>query len=197
MFEHPKLKTHSVIIELASPDIVGEGCFIGCDIAFRRAGLAAVYRDRVCLYKIDMAKLPAEQRFFALQSLMRAWLRKQVSPQLAAIENGSFGSIGRLFQLGGSYAVATTVLMECGVGYLQPPPASIKKAFARNTSAKKGDMYAAALKVFPDVPNDDDLVDAFALADLAKQYIVRDPPTRKMAEVLASLPAPTLCLGGC
>lgn len=78
-------------------------------------------------------------------------------------------------------------LSEAGVPYMSLPPATLKKAATGKGNADKAAMRAALPQAYSDVLADDNQVDAFWLAEIAKHYMGEPADLLAMPEWLPEL----------
>lgn len=91
----------------------------------------------------------------------------------ATLEGYSYGSTGRVFELGELGGVTKVLLTEQNIPYHAVPPLSVKKFATGNAHADKAAMVAAAVQQGAPC-TDDNQADAFFLALIA--YTLAQPP---------------------
>ena len=107
----------------------------------------------------------------------------------AAIEGYSYGSTGKVFELGEIGGVLKVLLLEREIPYVVVPPALVKKFATGNAAAPKERMLeAAAERGFS--TDDDNQADAFFLAHIARAYVLGTDKHRREIEVLSVLRHP-------
>lgn len=108
----------------------------------------------------------------------------------AALEGYSYGSVGRVFELGEIGGVIKVLLLEHKIPYVVVPPILLKKFATGTTHATKEAMLAAAIKRGHDFGDNDDQADAFFLAHVARAYAKNAPTHRCEMDVLRTLRNP-------
>lgn len=93
-----------------------------------------------------------------------------------AMEGGSFGSKGHLFDLGGINGIMKILMYDRNIPFVEPAPSSLKKFLAEHGSSGKGDMIDAACEHTGSDPLSEairmdkggNLADAYGLAFMAR-----------------------------
>lgn len=114
----------------------------------------------------------------------------ETMPVLAAMEGYSYGSAGKVFELGELGGVIKVALQERGVPLVVASPVQVKKFVTGNHRAEKEDIVAAVNVVFSLSWNlfHNNVADAAGLALIAQAYLAPDGITqRHKAEVIAAL----------
>jgi Holliday junction resolvasome RuvABC endonuclease subunit len=117
-------------------------------------------------------------------------------PTFVAIENYSYDSVGRVFQLGEVGGVLRVSVFELGVTYAEVAPKALKKFATGRATADKPAVIAAVTATakkegWPIDPADDNQADACVLAMIAKGLIEGlRAPTRAQLEVLHTIKHP-------
>ena len=108
----------------------------------------------------------------------------------AALEGYSYGSVGRVFELGEMGGVIKVLLIEHKIPFVVVPPVLLKKFATGTTYATKDAMLSAALNRGHDFGDADDQADAFFLARVALAYTSNAPTHRCEMDVLRTLRNP-------
>lgn len=144
--------------------------FIGIDQAIAKMGVCVLDNNEPLLYLIKPGKLKGTPRLVSLRDQLFNYLlpfKDRITH--ASLEGPSFGSIGMKDQLGQASAVAQLVLSDLGVKQpLIVPPAILKKFITGNGNATKHQMILFVQQAYKIKINNDDLCDAFGLAQFAK-----------------------------
>lgn len=164
--------------------------FLGIDQSLRSTGLAVVDAAGVSLFTgiiTPGAKLKGTARLAHIRSGVQELFISYPAIQFAAIEGYSYGSAGRVFELGEVGAVIRMALHDAGVPFLVVSPSSLKKFVSGNGASKKEQMRQAVIKKWGvDLPQDDEC-DAFGLAQVARAVRLNRGTTRAELEVLKDL----------
>ena len=181
--------------------------YVGVDSALTVTGLFAFKPGdwyRYQLVKPKKLRGPARLRY--IQSEARAFLSDLPCVTYAAIENGSFGSDGRLYQLGGVQHILQLELWDVvSHSVAEVAPAQLKKFQTGKSGAQKEWMLEAANTFItrnvsygagdamgvrdwsPTRIVDDNVADALGLARIAYAMHTEDVTTRAEAEVVVAL----------
>lgn len=128
------------------------------------------------------ARLAAAQRFYETHTDTRDVVR-------AAMEGPALGATHREFDLGEASGVARLYCFQ--VSSHEPlivAPAQLKKFICGTTGATKEDVMHAVKKFYGFSTDNDNIADAYVLAQIARQlHLDSRPLTRAAAEVLAAL----------
>jgi Holliday junction resolvasome RuvABC endonuclease subunit len=103
-----------------------------------------------------------------------------------AMEGYSYGSTGRVFELGEVGGVIKALLAERGIPYVVVPPVLVKKFATGNAFARKEDMLLAA-QARGCAFVDDNQADAFFLAHIARAFFANTARHRRELEVVHTL----------
>lgn len=172
---------------------------LGIDQSLRHSG--------ICLLPVDNPTAMADYRQLETKSMRGVnrlkYIEKKTRDFLAgrvirygAIEGGSFGSKGHLFDLGGVNGIMKIIFYDRNIPFVEPSPPSLKKFLAEHGHSDKEDMinYAASLADNPDlkdaISNDSggNLADAYGLAFLAKTvYTEEEPESKARRDALESI----------
>lgn len=184
--------------------------FVGIDTALVTVGVFAFEPGEWWLADTICSKpRKGPDRLLYLRDEIGAWLDKLPSITGVAIEDGSFDSTGRIYQLGGIQHIAQIVAWERTEGALtNVAPAQLKKFQTAKPGATKEWMLEAANEfiastvipeevcnglVFDPSPwpqrkiTDDNIADALGLARIAHALHTEDVRTRAEAEIVVSL----------
>ena len=181
--------------------------FVGVDPTLQATGLFAFepgewYKSQVVRPK----KLYGVERLLWIKNEVRIFLDSLPSVSYGAIENGSFGSVGRLYQLGGVQAILQLELWDTvDYGFAEVAPVQLKKFQTGKSGAIKKWMLDAANDFIAESVNpgvadilrtcdwpalkveDDNIADALGLARVAHALWTEEVRTRGEAEVVHSL----------
>lgn len=155
---------------------------LGLDLSLTATGIVVWDGERVLRHKL-VATAPKdgqdELRIAMIVKEIRRVIRLHV-PNLTLIENYGFskntGGGSKLMELGG---VVKNTLWKLGLPFDVKASTTIKKHATGNGKAKKPEMIAAAKRVWPGCPDNDNIADAFWLANYAYvnyDSIVLDAP---------------------
>jgi hypothetical protein len=179
--------------------------FVGIDTALGTIGLFAYEPGEWYLtHRVQPKKLRGPARLAFLRRSVISWLDDLPDITYAAIEDGSFGSEGRLFQLGGvQHIMQLELWFRVEVALVEPAPAQLKKFQTGKPGALKEWMLEAANDFITSVPapdpadpypqwphteiTDDNIADAVGLARIAHALYTEEPKTRAEAEVIVAL----------
>jgi Holliday junction resolvasome RuvABC endonuclease subunit len=169
--------------------------FVGADTALGIVGLFAYEPDQWYLsHRIQSKKLRGPARLTYLRDGVVAWLDSLPSITCASIEDGAFGSEGRLFQLGGiQHIVQLELWSRVQISLTEVAPVQLKKFQTGQPGALKEWMLKAANDFvqrgsWPHTEiRDDNIADALGLARVAHALYTGDVRTRAEAEVVVSL----------
>lgn len=163
--------------------------FIGIDTATRNTGVC-ILSDTSDVGEFFLVSVPKKLHGGALLSFFHGEISKIMKSRVfsfGAIEDGSFGSAGRIFQLGMVNGIVQLEWTKHATPYATAAPTQVKKFFTGNGRAKKPDMMARATALHGKDVSDDNMADAYALARLARALHLGVPKTREEAEVLLTL----------
>lgn len=163
--------------------------FLGVDQSLRSMGLA-VYTPLHSEPESLEAWAPKELRDGARLAFLQAQLAQcctQYKPILAAMEGYSYGSTGKLFELGEIGGVVKMTLAQFKIPVIVVAPSQLKKFVAGTPGADKERMRAATeAKWGLDIPQDD-MCDAYGLARVAAAYSLGTSAVRVEMEVVHAL----------
>jgi Holliday junction resolvasome RuvABC endonuclease subunit len=109
----------------------------------------------------------------------------------AALEGYAYDvGAGRVFELGEVGATVKLVLHDAQIPFIVVPPASLKRFVAGHGQATKDQMHAAVLKKWSHNLLQDDVCDAYGLAQVARAFTSNAGSTRAELEVLKKLRSP-------
>lgn len=164
--------------------------FLGIDQSLNATGLCKLSDARTItsMLTVDVAGHLDGKRLARVKQVASTLLE---GVAFAALEGYSYGSTGRVFELGEMGGVMKLMLVEHGVDYIAVPPVSLKLYATGHGGASKLHMIAAANERFSASVADDNQADALFLADIARSMTrgAAGSP-RHQLEVLASLRAP-------
>lgn len=163
--------------------------FVGIDTALKVSGVCILRDDLAELSLIRTQRLRGARRLAYIAQAVADIFASIEGECVGAIEAGSFGSGGRLYQLGQSQGIAQVEMYKARMDILEVAPTRLKKFFANHGAANKKKMIAQADALLGTKKINDNLADAFALATLAEAYYLKAPSTRKQAEVLQEITA--------
>lgn len=169
---------------------ISNDVFIGIDSALRKIGVCILDGPSAHFAYIKTKGLTGSQRikymYDAISKVVEHFDGRIVA---GAVENGSYGSGGRIYELGGANFIAQLVLVQSEIPFIMPAPSQLKKFWTGHGSSDKERMVKYANDRLEErlKKSEDDLADAFALAHLAEQFKSRSPSTRKQADVIVKL----------
>jgi Holliday junction resolvasome RuvABC endonuclease subunit len=123
-----------------------------------------------------------------------AWLRREIAlvvegADLVAVEGYAYARANQAHQLGELGGVIRLLLHECGVRYVDVPPAVLKRYATGRGNAGKGQVLVEAVKRLGYEGSDDNEADALWLRALALDAyghpVVRMPQAQRDAAVRA------------
>lgn len=163
--------------------------FIGLDQSLTSTGIAVLPREGdqpVLLENLPTGKLRGAERLRFIVSRIDEVLR-EYKPEYAALEGYSYGSTGRVFELGEAGGVVKLTLFDHKTPYLVVPPASLKKFVSFKSEASKEDMAKAVFNRWKLKIDQDDACDAYGLARVARALVMKNSTVRPELEVLRAL----------
>lgn len=166
--------------------------FLGIDQSLTSTGLAVVPRDGhqpAVLMNIPTGSLRGAHRLAHIRDTLRDVI-EATRPVHAALEGYSFGSVNRSFDLGEVGGIVRLMLHDYRIPFLAVPPTSLKKFVVNKSEATKEDMMAGVEVRWQQVIDQDDACDAYCLAKVARQLVVRDSILRYELEVIHALTKP-------
>lgn len=162
--------------------------YVGVDQSLRSTGVVVLDADGSLLHSwaIRPTGLRGAERLL--------YIRRSIEPHLspehrAAMEAYSYGSTGKLFELGELGGVIKMTMLERGVPCVTVAPAALKKFLTGDSQASKGKIGVILKERFNLCFNSDDEADAFGLARIARALHLNEALTRAEAEVLKTLRA--------
>ena len=166
--------------------------FLGVDQSLRGTGLVVLSETGDILLQrlVQPSSLRGVERLaFIREALQEALVAYK--PSCAALEGYSYGSTGRVFELGEAGGVVKLTLWEAEVPFLTVTPAALKKYVANKHQADKQQMLdATLLKWGVDFGKEDDLCDAYGLARILRGIACNDSIVRHELEVIRELTTP-------
>ena len=166
---------------------------IGIDPSLCGTGVFILGKDYTYGMKIMPKKLRGAARLVYIRDGLKEVIEQQ-SPTFGAIEGYSYGSRGRLFELGEVGGVIKTLLYDHEISILTVTPSQLKKYATgsgnlRNKELKKRVVVAVNKLMGLDLKEKDhDVADAAILSLIAKTFISNTHPTeRSKAEVIIKL----------
>lgn len=160
--------------------------FIGIDTSMRHTGVCLLRKnDEPMLWLIEPDVDGPALLTYIYDRL--CGILEVGQPRLAAIEAGSYGSRGRLFDLGEVHGVAMLALWQAQVECVDVAPTQLKKFQTGKSGAKKEWMIEAATEFMGREIEDDNLADAIGLARIAKAVHLQEASTRAEAAVVHKL----------
>ncbi|MAG64402.1 MAG: hypothetical protein CMK74_00780 [Pseudomonadales bacterium] len=170
------------------------GYFVGVDQALLKIGFCVIQDDGEA-EKFELIKPTPKVRGTKRLLLLRDLLETALLPYAgqvihAALEGQSLGSLGDIDQLGQINGVVQIVLADIGVA--DPsivPPATLKKFVTGKGHASKALMRTATEQHWGLDIEQDDLCDAFGLAQVAREVHQQQSILRHQIEAVHSLHA--------
>jgi crossover junction endodeoxyribonuclease RuvC len=165
--------------------------YLGIDQSLRSSGVAVVGADQQVLYVGTVTpekKLKGAPRLACIRDALRDVIKTHPRICFASLEGYAYDvGAGRVFELGEVGAIVKMVLYDANIPFVVVPPASLKKYVSGEGSATKEQMRAAVLKKWGmDFPQDD-VCDAFGLAQVARSLRLNKGATRAELEVMKHL----------
>lgn len=166
--------------------------FLGVDQSLSGTGLVVLSDagDILLQRLVQPASLRGVERLAAIRGAIREAL-DAFKPVSAALEGYSYGSTGRVFQLGELGGLVQMAFWDAGVPFHTVTPAALKKFVANKHQATKEQMLEATRTKWKiDFGNEDDLCDAYGLARILKAIACQDSMVRHELEVIVELTQP-------
>jgi Holliday junction resolvasome RuvABC endonuclease subunit len=159
--------------------------YLGIDQSLRSSGVAVISgkQDVQFVGTVTPGKLKGAPRLAAVRQALRDVLAAEPDIKGYAYDVGA----GRVFELGEIGAVVKLVLHDAAIPFVVVPPASLKQFVADHGQAKKEQMRQAVLKKWGQDFEQDDICDAFGLAQVARSFHLNKGTTRSELEVLKKL----------
>jgi Holliday junction resolvasome RuvABC endonuclease subunit len=164
--------------------------YLGIDQSLRSSGVAVISgkQDVQFVGTVTPGKLKGAPRLAAVRQALRDVLAAEPDIKYAALEGYAYDvGAGRVFELGEIGAVVKLVLHDAAIPFVVVPPASLKQFVADHGQAKKEQMRQAVLKKWGQDFAQDDICDAFGLAQVARSFHLNKGTTRSELEVLKKL----------
>lgn len=136
-------------------------------MALRRSGVVVIAPTTLHIYAIETAPLRDAARVGFIFNAVEAILGSHKNITRCTMEGGAYEAGGRLFQLGGSFAVVQLACLKSTLPLDISPPMLLKKFFTGNHESDKTAMRRTANTLHPQAAftdKEEDEVDAFALA---------------------------------
>lgn len=170
--------------------------FVGIDQSLNEPGIVVLAEDGTLVVAAALkvvARCKGSERLAALATFYRTHLYLDAVAR-GAVEGPALDSTHREFDLGEASAVAKlAVYAATNTEPLVVAPLQLKKYIASTTGARKEDVVNAVKTRYGFSTDNDNIADAYVLAQIARHYhLDLRPPTRAAAEVIAALrfPAP-------
>ena len=163
--------------------------FIGVDQVLQQTGVCVLADGRdPFLTLIDTADLRGPTRLCYIRDELQRIIDQAGGVTFGALENGSYNSVGRVYQLGGVNALVQCVFWDNHIGFANVAPAQLKKFQTRKAGAQKEWMVEAAEEFLGyKIDDDDNLADALGLARIARALHTEEVTNRAEAEVVHKL----------
>jgi Holliday junction resolvasome RuvABC endonuclease subunit len=164
--------------------------FLGIDQSLRSSGVALLTENQTLNYSgtVTPGTLTGVARLAYIRTCLRDVLAsagEEIS--YAAIEGYSMESVNRSFDLGELGGVVRLVLHDAGIPFVVVAPKTLKLFVASDGAADKQKMREAVLKKWAvDLPQND-VCDAYGLAQLARSFHLNTGSNRTELEVLKKL----------
>lgn len=161
---------------------------IGIDPSLRRTGLVVIPAQCTPAIRVltpPPTKRGADRLVWFYDTLRGIMADVKGTPVLAAIENYSYASTGRIAQLGELGGVIRVVLRKCSIPYVLVAPSQLKKYLlgsskgTREESKKK--IITAVKEIYPQVVLSDsqhDEADALGLALIAQALLTKESSSK-------------------
>lgn len=163
--------------------------YCGIDQSLTSSGLVVLEEEGnrpVYMTRVATGKLRGAERLAFIRDEFK-FVATKYDLAVVAMEGYSYDSTGRVFELGEVGGILKLFFHDRGVPLLIVPPASLKQFTTDSGSANKKKMAVAVLKKWQQVIEQDDVCDAYALAQVARGYVKQDSKVRVELEVLKSL----------
>ena len=162
---------------------------LGVDPSLRATGLFLLEDGHVIGQAVSTGKMRGPARLVYIRDALCEMLEPN-RPVLVAMESYSYGSIGKVFEIGELGGVLKVALYERGVPLILVAPVQLKKFVCGNTKAEKQGVIDAVNQELglSLTPQQNDVADAAGLALIARAYL--DPgslTTRNRTEVIAAI----------
>ncbi|QZI85720.1 RuvC-like resolvase [Stenotrophomonas phage Summit] len=109
----------------------------------------------------------------SLQSLVNEW-----KPDIVVVEGQGFANKFTKVEQTHAHMIVRQSLYNAGIGWYDAPPTTVKKLTTGKGDAKKIDMAKSVKERWGFVSKSDDVVDAYAMAQIARQIALTGaPPT--------------------
>lgn len=162
--------------------------FIGVDQVLQQTGICVLADDQdPYLTLIDSKDMRGPERLCFIRDSLQRIIDESAGVTFGALENGSFNSVGRVYQLGGVNALVQCVFWDNQISYANVAPTQLKKFQTRKSGAQKEWMLEAASEFLGYKIEDDNLADALGLARIARALHTEEVATRAEAAVVHKL----------
>lgn len=183
----PELQPYVTEYILPAPWDAGNEVFVGIDAALKHTGVCVLYGDTVHLYLITIPAKHRDIANFLILNEVSAAIHNALPrpPRFVVFEEALHAGSGDPITLAQA-AMALRISLSRSADTQEIPVnvSTLKKFGCELSGAGKDPMIEAAQGRVPGFPEQDDLADAFHLANLGRQLHFRAPRTRKQAEVL-------------
>lgn len=166
--------------------------FLGIDQSLQRTGLVVLGIDGELRHRQPVAtgSLRGAPRLASIRDTVRSVIREH-RPTQAALEGYAYGATGKVFQLGEVGGILQLLLLDEGVPFVIVAPAQLKKYVANNHQADKATMIRkTAEKWGVAFGDEDDVCDAYGLAQILRGAARKDTTLRHELEVILELTTP-------
>lgn len=166
--------------------------YIGIDSSLNGTGLC-VYNpetNEYCTLTIKPKKLRGAARLAYIYATAKTFFLAYTGYKQAAIEGYSYGSVGKLAELGEVGGILRLLLHELNVPYIVVAPSALKKFVSNDSSAEKIEMLAAVTRNWGVKLTSDNEADAVGLAKVSESFLLGNASTRTQLEVVNTLKTP-------
>ena len=163
--------------------------FLGIDQSLTSSGIAVLdgaLHKPVYLTTISTGKLRDAERLDFIEKDL-AFVTTKYAIKYAALEGYSFESVHRALDLGELGGILRLHLYRSKIPFLVVPPTTLKKFVAHNGGATKEHMMKAVAQKWQQRIEQDDMCDAYGLAQVARAYALNITSSRAELEMLRSL----------
>lgn len=136
---------------------------------------------------IATGKLRGTERLAHIRDELMFVAKKYMPIEQAALEGYSLESVNRSFDLGELGGIIRLFLYDWKIPLVVVPPTSLKKYVTGNGSADKAKVRMFVLSKWGQDIDQDDMCDAYGLAQVARSYPEKLTTNRAELEVLLSL----------
>lgn len=165
--------------------------YLGLDQSLSSAGVVVLNDEGRVLFQglIEPGKRRGAERlayeFDEFSKIIEEW-----KPDFAAMEGYSYGSTGRLFELGECGGTLKLCMYKHQLPFIIVPPTTLKKFVTGNGGSNKDAMARWTKTKWQIEINQEDVCDAYGLARVAREYKQTTTCNRTELEVIKSLRAP-------